>query len=936
MDRTQNDVDKDGFMAQVAGVLSDVEKDHSSISSFAHSASTKPREEKKSPNSKHPERTGGSPSRTEGKDAANSAATNDALPLSMLCNMVSLQQLWLDALNCTLAAITAHTTTGRTNSDASTAEMKTSKPAASGTDGASAVERKYSRTASAPLSTSSQLKHNESTTSATQASKRPTSPATAGAATPVASPAEIGTSIQTSKALSDMAAVYALDQCLVIMLEEAYVLAVATLNALASALQHRHRNLSGQESLEAPSSSGTAPGSGAEAFDRTAMFGAAVLKDKQLSSALSPSTSTESFPMTPSTSSESLAANTSSTRPNPDGNNHMAVQSHIMDLDGCYNTFFALLPALRTAVEETAQRSHVRLMLGAWHPHLPHGGNGPSSTMPTTNPTIDSTMTDENVQQQNDEQQMRNRGNSEVLDQHTGRLSWNPRSKPALGVMSSLSSSLPGISTPVPEHGTSFDTSDNLEPPSPVRRPSGLKRSISRKPSLSHMPLPPSPFKAIALTSDDVFVPSHDLMVASHDPRHHRPPRAPSFRVNNDSEIVKASSSTDSSVALTAKPPIESPFGPPMTSATSTRSLEGLSLWSFDGLPSADFGHLNNDCEATSAAKMSSLGENREHSSSSTSSNDVLRQDLMDRINQDHSENEPRGLLRPPSFKNEKTTTLLRPPSFNIGTPASGTTISASIQFSNETPTSSSSDLSASAATYPPTSLFSMLSVGSDEDDLGNSEASDEGVVVSGFDDTSPIKFAGALPVPAAGSDPPPVPQEPPLGMSWAPDGVLAAQSWRTEAMDSEGRQALGKCLGAFWEWNLDLLADHDDGNRSSSNSSSSSSSSSSSHPSDRLRVSHAIGRGGCASVYLAHLAFPFAACTASTRSLEISTIGVDETAPATEGRVASKQWIGVALKKLEIPAGVPQAQLSRSILDFHAEASILHRLRFTPSGTTK
>jgi hypothetical protein len=143
--------------------------------------------------------------------------------------------------------------------------------------------------------------------------------------------------------------------------------------------------------------------------------------------------------------------------------------------------------------------------------------------------------------------------------------------------------------------------------------------------------------------------------------------------------------------------------------------------------------------------------------------------------------------------------------------------------------------------------------------------------------------------------------------------------------MDSEGRQALGKCLGAFREWNLDLLANHVNGNGSCSR-----------HPSDRLRVSHAIGRGGCASVYLAHLAFPWAARTTSTPSLETSRIGLDEAAAVTEGRIASKQWIGVALKKLEIPAGVPQAQLSRSILDFHAEASILHRLRFTPSGTTK
>jgi len=937
-DITEKRDDKDGFMAQVAGLLSDVDIDQHSSSSFDHSASMQ--EEVASLRRKHPDNLECHYTPEVDKDMVSTGAiTGDAdseVPLAMLCDMIALQRLWIDALNHTLAASTTTTTTTTSHADASaTATSNTTSKTNVSHKGVSIAGRKYSRTVSAPLSSSSQLNYDESTTSPTQASQRPISPATAGAADLYTSSAGAGVSTETPGTLSDAAAAAdALDQCLIIMLEEAYVLAVATLNALASALQQRRRKLESQKSLEAPSSSATAPGSCAEVSSSLAMNGATVLKEKELAF-VSPSTSTESFPMTPSTSAESLAADTSSIGPTSDSNDHITVQAPTMDLDGCYNAFFALLPALRTAVEETAQRPHVRLMLGAWHPYLPHGGN-------------------DHEQNSRQDQQRCDRRNNAVLDHHTGHLAWNPRSKPISSAMPSLSCSLSGISTPVPEHGTSFDASTNLEPPSPIRRPSGLSQSISRRPSLSRMPLPPSPFKAIALTSDHVFVPSHDLMVASHDPRHHRPLRAASFRINTDSELTRSPPVLATCEAVSAKASSNSPFAaPPVTSSESSPSLGGLNLWSFDGLTGdnigADFGNLNDQNGTATATNSSFIRSNKEHGSSN-----LETQVPYDMIGmKDGSEVETKVLLRPPSFRKERPTALLRPPSFNIGTPVTVTSSTATVDSANEPATSLSSITSSSEAAHPPTSLFNMLSVGSNENVSDDSDASVEELTVSDFNDVPIVESAGvaALPATAVALEPPAL-QEPPLGMSWAPDGVLAAQSWRTEAMDMDGRNALGKCLGAFREWRLDLLTGNAGDNNSNNDISG--------KQHDRLRVSHAIGRGGCASVYLAHFALPWTGRTATSTPSSTTPTGEmsgaegvlkdsasghilgtsiedDKTAAAVDRKAKPpKQWIAVALKKLEIPAGVPQSQLSRSILDFHAEASILHRLRFTPSGTTK
>jgi hypothetical protein len=112
-----------------------------------------------------------------------------------------------------------------------------------------------------------------------------------------------------------------------------------------------------------------------------------------------------------------------------------------------------------------------------------------------------------------------------------------------------------------------------------------------------------------------------------------------------------------------------------------------------------------------------------------------------------------------------------------------------------------------------------------------------------------------------------------------------------------------------------------------------------------RLRVSHEVGRGGCAAVYLAYLALPVAQPLAAADPSDADGAANDasgrflptaETAADMAAAAAAVQWAPVALKKLEVPAGAPRAQLSRALSDFQAEAATLHRLRFAPTGDSR
>jgi hypothetical protein len=728
----------------------------------------------------------------------------------------------------------------------------------------------------------------------------------------------------------------ALAGCLVIILEEAYVLAIATLHALANALKCRYRQQLLQLQLQQRLDGGRS-----SLIGRPSSPAAALSSSEGLALRVSPSSSSSgSFLLTPASSAGSLAD--ASTGYSSDGSSKHAANpaaaaagaaAVAMDLDGCYEAFFDLLPALRTAVNAAAQRPQVRLALGAWHPVLPPGGDddgGASATNfdPTEGPAgkTDAGVDAEAQQQQQQQQQLGCRTNM-VIDRRTGALGWNPAQPPPLSLPrpppSPPSAPLLGAAAPARSVssgggggslGVASALQARLRPPALARAPGGLPaRQLARKPSLSRMPLPPSPFKALAASAGDVFIPSFDLG-ASHDLRRRRPPPPPpslnaraggwlaAFPAPVTSAVAQPAPRSASLLAHAAR---SGAAAPTAADSKAESSVADASFWSFDALLDVDSPSClvrGDEGAAAGANRLSSASEEEEFGDSANGGSDLAPS---------FRPSPPGSLLRPPSFLREpsssateaaaaldalaspppfaRTAPLLRPPSFVVA--------GASVAPSND----QTSTLANSLALGPePALLFAPPSA--------------DGGAVAGAA-SGALEASGASGAASAAAALPP---EPPLGLPWGAGSAASAQAWRTVAIDADARDALGRCLGAFRAWGLGLPAGG-----------------------GRLRVSHEVGRGGCATVYLAYLALPLALPLAAADPSDADSATDDasgrlkataETAADTAA-AAAVQWAPVALKKLEVPAGAPRALLSRALLDFQAEAATLHRLRFAPTG---
>jgi len=138
-----------------------------------------------------------------------------------------------------------------------------------------------------------------------------------------------------------------------------------------------------------------------------------------------------------------------------------------------------------------------------------------------------------------------------------------------------------------------------------------------------------------------------------------------------------------------------------------------------------------------------------------------------------------------------------------------------------------------------------------------------------------------------------------PASVGWSESVV--SEPWRNADLAEGGRQALGRCLADFKSWTCPggsgerLLL-----------------------PPERLRVVREVGSGGCAKVFLAHDLLLESGQPPVTRSAKLQQ--------AVTG--AEEERKSVAVKKLIIPPGSPQALVCRALEDFHAEAKMLHRLQ--------